>query len=130
MRSKLCCFLWVYPIIVGGVVNCHAPSRQDAKARKGDPPCFISALNSFVVKPQSRGPWRAGLRCIWALAFVGICFFAATGYSGERSGGAQQAGKVDAGNSSSQEQAAPVTADDFLKKGDEYARLHKWKEAE
>src|SRR5208337_798404 len=61
-----------------------------------------------------------------AVLLVCSCLFA----SGGQSAGAQQAGSAQAGNSPSQDQAEPATAEDFLKKGNEYARLNKWKEAE
>ncbi len=58
------------------------------------------------------------------------CLLAGGGRPGEGSGGLQQAGSAGAGNAPDQEQAEPATAEDFLKKGNEYARLNKWKEAE
>ena len=85
------------------------------------------ALSAGPARRNSR-PWPALIVGVFLLASA--CLFAGGGRPGEGSGGLQQAGSAGAGNSPNQDQAAPATAEDFLKKGNEYARLNKWKEAE
>jgi tetratricopeptide (TPR) repeat protein len=108
LKSKVPCFVW----------------NQKHASFFG---ILMYSISAWLARRNSR-QWPALV--VWALLLAGSCLFAGGGRPGERSGGLQQAGSAGAGNSPNQEQAAPATAEDFLKKGNEYARLNKWKEAE